>query len=202
MTDFFYKVTKNIVPSICGFIFYSKSLLRKDVNIIGVPRIAFSSLIGFHPGSKVKIGRSLLIGRNVTISVLSKGNLDIGTGIGIGNNNQIVCHNHILIGDNTMFGPNVMIYDHNHQFNFEDGVDRNHFRVGEVTIGEKCWIGANVVILNNVHIGDNCVIGAGSVVTKDIPSYSIAVGNPAKVIKSKNELQENNKKPEYTLCHS
>lgn len=55
---------------------------------------------------------------------------------------------------------------------------------GNVYIGNNCFLGVGVIVLPNVHIGDECIIGAGSVVTKDIPSNSIAVGNPAKVIKS------------------
>ena len=53
----------------------------------------------------------------------------------------------------------------------------------EVTIGDNVWIGGNTVILPGVHIGDNVVIGGGSVVTKDIPDWSIAAGNPCKVIR-------------------
>jgi maltose O-acetyltransferase len=53
-----------------------------------------------------------------------------------------------------------------------------------VTIGNNVWIGGGAIICPGVSIGDNCTIGAGSVVTKDIPSNSIAVGNPCKVIKS------------------
>lgn len=55
-----------------------------------------------------------------------------------------------------------------------------------VEIGEYCWIGEKVMILPGVTIGDWCIIGAGSVVNKSIPSYSIAAGNPAKVIKRYN----------------
>ena len=50
-------------------------------------------------------------------------------------------------------------------------------------IEDESWIGANTVITSGVHIGKHCVIGAGSVVTKDIPDYSVAVGNPTKVVK-------------------
>ena len=58
-----------------------------------------------------------------------------------------------------------------------------------VTIGEDCWIGGGAILCPGVTIGDRCIIGAGSVVTKDIPSDSIAVGNPAKVIR-KNEAKK------------
>ena len=53
----------------------------------------------------------------------------------------------------------------------------------EVTIGDNVWIGGNVVVCPGVHIGDNVVIGAGSVVTKDIPDWSVAAGNPCRVLK-------------------
>ena len=56
-----------------------------------------------------------------------------------------------------------------------------------VSIGNDCWIGGNTVICPGVTIGDGCTIGAGSVVTKDIPANSLAVGNPAKVIRKLNE---------------
>lgn len=58
-----------------------------------------------------------------------------------------------------------------------------------ITVGNDVWIGAGVSVLPGVTIGDNCVIGAGSVVSKDIPSNSVAVGNPCKVIKSITPIQ-------------
>lgn len=54
----------------------------------------------------------------------------------------------------------------------------------EVTIGDNVWMGGNTVVCPGVHIGDNVVIGAGSVVTKDIPDWSIAAGNPCRVIRT------------------
>lgn len=62
-------------------------------------------------------------------------------------------------------------------------------RVGVIEIGDHCFIGAETVILPNVKIGEWCIIGAGSVVTKNIPSHSIAAGNPAKVICTIEEFQ-------------
>jgi maltose O-acetyltransferase len=87
----------------------------------------------------------------------------------------------ITIGSNVLFGPGVHIYTASHPL---DAVSRQKVSVSKpVSIGNDCWIGGNVVICPGVTIGDGCVIGAGSVVTKDIPDYSMAVGNPAKIIR-------------------
>ncbi len=88
----------------------------------------------------------------------------------------------VTIGDDCFIGPNVSIYTACHS---TDPVERNSRRewAQSVSIGNNVWIGGSVTILPGVTIGDNVTIGAGSVVTKDIPSNSIAVGNPCKVIK-------------------
>ncbi len=98
----------------------------------------------------------------------------------------------VKIGDNCMLAPNVQIYTAAHPL---DVKTRNSFieYALPITIGKNCWIGGSAIILPGVTIGDNCVIGAGSVVTKDIPPNSIAVGNPARVIKEiDNGQNENN----------
>ena len=88
----------------------------------------------------------------------------------------------VVIGDNCQIAPGVSIYTAGHPVHpaarntaYEYGID--------ITIGNNVWIGGNTVILPGVHIGDNVVIGAGSVVTKDIPSWYIAAGNPCKLIR-------------------
>ena len=88
----------------------------------------------------------------------------------------------VTIGDNCFIGPNVNIYTACHS---TDPVARNTRRdwARPVTIGDNCWIGGHATILPGVTIGDNVTIGAGSVVVKDIPSNSIAVENPEKIIK-------------------
>ena len=58
-----------------------------------------------------------------------------------------------------------------------------HRKTGKIIIKNNTWIGAGVIILSGITIGQCCIIGAGSVVTKDIKDYSVAVGNPAKIIK-------------------
>lgn len=88
----------------------------------------------------------------------------------------------VTIGDDCFIGPNVSIYTACHS---TDPVERNSRMewAEPVTIGDNVWIGGDVVILPGVTIGDNVTIGAGSVVTRDIPSRTIAVGNPCRVIK-------------------
>ena len=88
----------------------------------------------------------------------------------------------VTIGDDCFIGPNVSIYTACHS---TDPVERNTRQewAKPVTIGNNVWIGGSVTILPGVTIGDNVTIGAGSVVTHDIPSNSVAVGNPCKVVK-------------------
>lgn len=94
----------------------------------------------------------------------------------------------VTIGDGTLIAPGVHIYTAQHP------LDANERDVWEdckpVTIGKRCWIGGHSTICPGVTIGDRCVIGAGSVVTKDIPSDSLAVGNPARVIRKLNKDED------------
>ena len=89
----------------------------------------------------------------------------------------------VTIGDDCFIGPNVSIYTACHS---TDPVERNTRQewAKPVTIGDNVWIGGSVTILPGVTIGDNVTIGAGSVVTRDIPSNTVAVGNPCRVIKT------------------
>ena len=95
-------------------------------------------------------------------------------------------HGGIEIGEKTMIAMHTIIVSSNHTIpsQSEDIFGKPDIAM-PVKIGKGVWIGANCTILGGVTIGDGVVVGAGAVVTKDLPAYSIAVGNPARVIKKR-----------------
>ena len=92
----------------------------------------------------------------------------------------------IVIEDDVLIGSGVHFYTVNHRFEDVERpiIEQGHTRSREISLKRGCWIGANAILLPGVTIGENSVIGAGSVVTKSVPPFSIAVGNPARVIRS------------------
>ena len=88
----------------------------------------------------------------------------------------------IYIGDNVMFGPNVVVATAGHPVDPSLRLKVAQFNI-PVRIGNNVWIGAGAILLPGVQIGDNSVIGAGSVVTKNIPANGVAVGNPCRVLR-------------------
>lgn len=111
-------------------------------------------------GFNIEVGRNFFANYNCTI-------LDVGK---------------VKIGDNCQLAPNVAIYTAGHPLHPDSRNSAYEYGI-DVTIGDNCWIGGNSVICPGVHIGNNVVIGAGSVVTKDIPDWSVAAGNPCRVIR-------------------
>ncbi|MGL3001649.1 acyltransferase [Flavobacterium sp. RSSB_23] len=109
----------------------------------------------------------------------------IGVRTKIGLSNTII--GPVTIGNDVRLAQNITLSGLNH--NYEDVNRPIHIQgvsTAPITIGDGTWIGANVVVLAGVTIGKNCVVAAGSVVTKDIPNYAVAVGNPARVLKQYN----------------
>ncbi|CVI67874.1 Galactoside O-acetyltransferase [Clostridiales bacterium CHKCI001] len=111
-------------------------------------------------GSHIEVGKNFFANYNCTIIDVAK----------------------VKIGDNCQFAPNVAIYTAGHPVHPESRNTMYEYGI-EVTIGDNVWIGGNTVIVPGVHIGSNTVIGAGSVVTKDIPDWVVAAGNPCRVIR-------------------
>ncbi len=126
-------------------------------------------------------------GKNVNIEHNAKftPGLELGERSGIGISCEI--NGRVKIGNCVMMGPEVVIYTSGHTFDSTDipMMDQGSTEEKPVVIGNDVWLGRRVMIMPGVHIGDGCVIGAGAVVTKDIPEYSVAVGIPARVVKSR-----------------
>jgi len=101
----------------------------------------------------------------------------------------------IKISDNVVIAPHVTFFSAGHNYKYLDLPDT----AASIIIEEYVWIGGQSIILPGVTIGKGAVVGAGSVVTKDIPPYTIAVGNPAKVIK-KRDMNAINSYKEYLIA--
>lgn len=161
---------------------------------------------------KIKIGKNFSVARKCYIDALSKkglicgnnvslgyfthieltGSLKLlGQGMIVGNNVGLGSHGHygsgaglLEIGDNTIFGNYVSIHPENHNFADLNIPIRLQGVTGKgIKIGNDCWIGAKVTILDGTVIGDHSIVAAGAVVTGKFPPYSIIGGVPAKIIK-------------------
>lgn len=110
--------------------------------------------------------------------------IKIGSGNYFNRNLMIDACSYVEIGDENMFGPDVYIADSNH--GSKEGLSPKSLpmKKGTIKIGNRCWIGAKVVILSNVTLGNECVIGAGAVVTRDVLPHSKVAGVPARAIPS------------------
>lgn len=124
-------------------------------------------------------------GKNVNIEphVIFNHALKIGDNSGIGEFSEL--YGDITIGNYVMMGTNCIIYTRNHEFARTDipMCQQGFSEVRPVIIEDDVWIGGRVTILPGVRIGTGAILGAGSVVTKDVPAYAIATGNPAIVKK-------------------
>jgi acetyltransferase-like isoleucine patch superfamily enzyme len=110
------------------------------------------------------------------------GDIVIGNHARIGLGNTII--GPVSIGDKVNLAQNIVISALNHNYeDVEKSIADQGINIQTVIIENDVWIGANSIILAGVHIGKHVVIGAGSVVTKDIPPYSVALGNPARIVK-------------------
>lgn len=117
---------------------------------------------------------------------------DISPYIKVGDNSGLgvrcVIQGNVTIGRDVMMGPDVKIYSWNHGHESLDLLLRlQPSYCLETKVGNDVWIGANVIILPGKKIGNHVIIGSGAVVTKDVPDYAIVAGNPARLIRMRNE---------------
>lgn len=147
---------------------------------------------------RIKNYGKIKLGNNVSLISYPAGML-IKTGlysqlpnsiIEIGNNSSLrgaIIHsrNKVIIGDNCIFGPGVVVSDNDSHNLSIDPIIRRSGKIADnpVIIDNNVWIGRNSIILKGVHIGDNSIIAAGSIVTKNVPNNQLFGGNPAKFIR-------------------
>ncbi|MBF9253837.1 acyltransferase [Pontibacter sp. 172403-2] len=131
------------------------------------------SLNILHQDSLIEFGDNVSM-RNDCHFFVDAGHILIGNNVFFNNSCSVNCMGDVCIGDNSILGEGVKIYDHNHRFKDRSmNVKEQGFSIGTVKIGNNCWIGSNVTILKDVIIGDNVVIGANCLIKESIPSNFI-----------------------------
>lgn len=135
-------------------------------------------------GSRCQVGRNFQFRKGFTLLIDKDGDVRIGDDVFFNNYCTVCAMKEITIGNGTIFGENVKIYDHNHIYkNPNILIKKQGYTSGSIHIGNHCWIGSNVTILKGVKIGDNCVIGASCVVYRDVPTNSIVLNKQEQIIK-------------------
>jgi len=188
---------KKIVFKIYLKLFHYKELLRTaflKFHIIALYHVQteIGKKIYFGSGFSIKIEyeKALLeIGDNTcfkeycSITIADNGKIEIGKNVFFNSGCSVSCLDNVCIGDNSIFGQGVKIYDHNHNYrNKEKRIVDQGYTTGAVVIEENCWIGANVVILKGVTIGRHSVIGANCIIHTNVESYSLVISD------SKNQI--------------
>ena len=170
-----------LLKHICWILYYSVAfyLPKSNAHItLGSKKIRAALAKGFieREGRNVNIQRRVVLSRKTSI----------GDNSGIGINS--VVQGPVNIGKDVMIGPECYIYTQNHEHSRTDihMISQGYEKEKPVMIGDDVWIGSRVTILPGVNIGNGAIIGASSVVTKDVPDYAVVGGNPAKVLKYRN----------------
>ncbi len=167
------------IIQVCTRLFYLDRALPSSISL--------GARLDVIPRARHLERHKLCLGKNSLIETSSvictwHGDVILKDGAGVGIGTTVI--GPVVIGENSACSQNCFISGESHLY---QDVSKNFLRQGfkaeQVVIGRNVWVGSNSVILPGVKIGDNSIIGAGSTVVDDIPAYSVAVGNPARVVK-------------------
>ena len=171
-----------------------KSPLARALRLIGSafdPRAYLHAirLVNYYNYSHVQPRRQLTVGPGAKISpnalFSNAERIEIGARVSIGARTTLwagPAHGRIVIGDDVLFGPEVMVTASGYRFDDGTPVTEQAMDEADVVIGRDAWLATRVIVLPGARIGEGAIIGAGAIVTGEIPDYAIAVGIPAKVV--------------------
>lgn len=187
----FSKTIKYIVHNILSLQNYWRQLKFKirgvDIHstCIVSPQVSVSLGFANNTSGSIKLAKKVALKHGVILEAWG-GNIFVNENVFIGPYVVIYGHGGITIGQNTLIAMHCQILSSNHTIPDRNTLIRSQTDILlPTTIGQDVWLGAGVIVLGGVTIGDGCIVGAGAVVTKDLPPYSIAVGVPAKVVKTR-----------------
>jgi acetyltransferase-like isoleucine patch superfamily enzyme len=164
-------------------------VLFRDLELLTEARIHYAQTLG----NKISIGKATTIKGELLVSKHG-GEIVIGDYCYVGTDTKIWSSKRILVGDRVLIAHNVNIHDNiSHSLNaaerhaeyrniLESGTYSENIKTAEIIINDDVWIGFNSTILKGVEIGLGSIIGANTVVTRNVPAYSIVVGNPMRII--------------------
>lgn len=158
----------SLVFGIIKIYIYKLFNLRR-IKLKKIPKMNKSFKIAIKKGAKLILGRNFRSRNNVSFRVYNNGVVKIGDNCFFNDGCSINCQKNIEIGNNVIFGQNVMLFDHDHDYknNISEFVRK------DIKIGNNVWIGANCVILKGVTIEENAVIATGTIVNKDIKANTL-----------------------------
>ena len=130
----------------------------------------------FINNGNIEIGKNFGAGSGLRLAAVRGGEIFIADNVAFNYSVRMVAHKSIFVGEGCSLGPNVMIYDHDHDYDGKS-FSRQEFKVSPVVIEKNCWIGANSIILRGAHIGEGCIVGAGTIVKGTIPPHSLVTNN-------------------------
>ena len=157
-------------------------LLKRKLHTLG-PIKSFGKTIVRNSNGVIIIGKRSCLWPNVVFDLASKHKdnqavIRVGSFTSIGDRTEIHCAGKVTIGDEVLIAWDVNIIENDYHTAGGGNAPENH-----ITIEDEVWIGAHAIILKGVKIGKGAIIGAGAVVTKSVPAFSLAAGNPARIIK-------------------
>lgn len=133
-------------------------------------------------GGMLTLGRGCVFRKRVSITITG-GQLALGKDVFLNDDCSFNCSLRIVVGDGVLFGQNVKVYDHNHEFDEQFLVSRSRLRSEPIIIGHGCWIGSASVLLPGTILSDRVVIAAGSIVATEIRAPGVYAVRGAEVKK-------------------